>query len=81
MKTEMHMRIRTSRDYDSQNPPDRDSISQKAPRTPPPPELRSKAEVRVSLVLELVSERVELCAVLRIVYLQRSFVSQRNRDF
>ncbi|XP_047639522.1 uncharacterized protein LOC125129161 [Phacochoerus africanus] len=38
----MHMRIRTSRDYDSQNPPDRDSISQKAPRPP----LRNCAQKR-----------------------------------
>ena len=31
--------------------------------------------------MELVSEGVERCEVLSIVYLQGSFVSQRNRDF
>lgn len=78
----MRVRIRTNRNYDPQNPPDQHSISHKASRGPPRNcALFLKAEVRVSPAVEWVSEGVERCEVLSIVYLQGSFVSQRNRDF
>ena len=78
----MRVRKRTSRSRDSQNPPDKTPFPTR-PRGAPPRNcaLFMKAEVRVSLVVELVPERVE--EVLRIVYLQGSSVSQkpgRQRD-
>ena len=81
-KTKMRVRKRTSRSRDSQNPPDKTPFPTR-PRGAPPRNcaLFMKAEVRVSLVVELVPERVE--EVLRIVYLQGSSVSQkpgRQRD-
>ena len=68
-KKKMRVRIRTSRNYDSQNPPDKTPFPT-GPRGAPPRNcaLCPKAEVRVSLAVESVPQRVE--EVLRIVYLQ-----------
>lgn len=75
-KTKMRVRIRTSRNYDSQNPPDKIPFPTR-PRGAPPRNcaLCLKAEVRASLAVESVPERVE--EVLRIVYLQGSSGSQK----
>ena len=72
----MRVRIRTSRNYDSQNPPDKTPFPTR-PRGAPPRNcaLCLKAEVRVSLAVESVPQRIE--EVLRIVYLQGSSVSQK----
>ncbi|XDC50587.1 hypothetical protein R6Z07M_001769 [Ovis aries] len=80
-KKKMRVRIRTSRNYDSQNPPDKTPFPT-GPRGAPPRNcaLCPKAEVRVSLAVESVPQRVE--EVLRIVYLQGSSAKPpEKKDF